>query len=280
MSTENGQLVTAKYRNISDETLKEWVEQFHRDGYLFLQEYLEPDFAAELRADLDKALNDPTFAQTYGGKENGRDDAEVLTRIRVRLFETSNANLKLFDLDPIAKFAETLIGSPDTHVTHNNSFTTRRGGGIANWHQDDPPHYLVTEGEPPKNVRLPVLFFTANFYLTDVTERAIGGTEVIPRSHLFGRPVPKEMPEELLAIADPCLGKAGSVVMFNNQVWHRGGPNNSDSIRYITQVTYGRRMINTMYYPFMNYDMPEHVYKDANPRLRRLLGFLNHGPYG
>ena len=50
--------------------------------------------------------------------------------------------------------------------------------------------------------------------------------------------------------------------------------------RYITQVTYGRRMINSMYYPFMNYEMPEHVYKDANPRLKRLLGFLNHGPYG
>jgi len=97
---------------------------------------------------------------------------------------------------------------------------------------------------------------------------------------LFGRPVPKELPAELEARVDPCLGKAGSVVIFNNQVWHRGGPNQSDHTRYITQVTYGRRMINTMYYPFMNYVMPEHVYKDANPRLRRLLGFLNHGPYG
>lgn len=279
MSTENGILVTERYRNVSDETLAGWVEQFHRDGYLFLPEYLEPDFAAELKADLDTALNDPTHRQTYGGMENGRDDSETLVRIRVRLFETSKANLKLFDLDPIAKFAEMVI-APDCHVIHNNSFTTRRGGGISTWHQDDAPHYLVTEGEPPKNVRLPVLFFTANFYLTDVTERAIGGTECIPRSHLFGRAVPKTMPPELEAIVDPCLGKAGSVVLFNNQVWHRGGPNNSDSIRYITQVTYGRRLINSMFYPFMNYVMPEHVYKDANPRLRRLLGFLSHGAYG
>jgi hypothetical protein len=35
-----------------------------------------------------------------------------------------------------------------------------------------------------------------------------------------------------------------------------------------------------MYYPFMNYVMPEHVYKDADDRLLRLLGFLEHGAYG
>ena len=269
-------LVTERYRNVSDETLQEWVEQFHRDGYLFLQEYLTPEFCTELRADLDRVLSDPANGQMYASK----DDSDAVLRLRVRLFEVSPANLRLFDLDPIAKFAETLITTPDVHVIHNNSFITKRGGGISKWHQDDPPHYLVTDGNPPANVRLPVLFFTANYYLTDVTERAIGGTEVVPGSHLFGKPVPQEFPPELEDKVDPCLGKAGSVVMFNNQVWHRGGPNQSDHVRYITQVTYGRRMINPMYYPFMNYVMPEHVYKDASPRLKRLLGFLNHGPYG
>ena len=67
---------------------------------------------------------------------------------------------------------------------------------------------------------------------------------------------------------------------LNNQVWHRGGPNTSDRTRYITQVTYARRIIGHKYYPFMNYQMPEHLYKDASPRLRRLLGFLDHGAYG
>ncbi|MEZ4621920.1 MAG: hypothetical protein R2867_41315 [Caldilineaceae bacterium] len=35
-----------------------------------------------------------------------------------------------------------------------------------------------------------MLFFTANYYLTDVTEPKHGGTEVIPGSHLFGAPCP------------------------------------------------------------------------------------------
>lgn len=34
------------------------------------------------------------------------------------------------------------------------------------------------------------------------------------------------------------------------------------------------------FYPFMYYRMPEHVYRDADPCLRRQLGFLPSGAYG
>jgi hypothetical protein len=54
----------------------------------------------------------------------------------------------------------------------------------------------------------------------------------------------------------------------------------SDRVRYMTQVTYARRIIGHKYYPFMNYIMPKHVYEDADERLRRLLGFLPRGAYG
>jgi len=256
---------------VDPEQIQQWVETFHRDGFLFLKNVLPLDLCAELRADLDWALvNNPT----------GHNGISTKISLAHRLFETSPANLRLFDLEPIVSLAEALV-APNCHVIHNNSFQSPNGGGIDSWHQDDAPHYLVTEGEPPKNVRLPVLFFTANYYLTDVTEIKHGGTEVIAGSHLFGAPTPKVM--EGTQWADQVtynLGGAGSVVLFNNQVWHRGGPNTSDRTRYITQVTYGRRMIGHKYYPFMNYQMPEHVYKDANPRLKRLLGFLEHGAYG
>lgn len=76
------------------------------------------------------------------------------------------------------------------------------------------------------------------------------------------------------------IGQVRFCTWSNNQVWHRGGPNKSDRTRYITQVTYARRIVGHKYYPFMNYQMPEHVYEDANPRLKRLLGFLPHGAYG
>jgi ectoine hydroxylase-related dioxygenase (phytanoyl-CoA dioxygenase family) len=167
------------YEHVSDSTIAEWVEQFHRDGYLFLPEFLSDNLVTQLKTDLDRELE--STQNTYVGK----DDADETMRLRVRLFEHSPANLSLFDMDPMAKFAEAVV-APNCHVIHNNSFITRPGGGITTWHQDDDIHYLVTGGAAPINVRLPVLFFTANYYLTDVPEQKYGGTEVIPGSHLFG----------------------------------------------------------------------------------------------
>ncbi|MBS0632836.1 MAG: phytanoyl-CoA dioxygenase family protein [Verrucomicrobia bacterium] len=263
--------MTASLLKVDAAQINAWVEQFHRDGYLFLKDVLPKELCAELRADLDRMITENPGGDVYRGK-----DLELV----FRAFEHSAANLSLFDLEPIVSLAEALI-APDCHVIHNNSFKTLYGGGISTWHQDDPPHYLVTDGKPPTNVRLPVLFFTANYYLTDVTDIAHGSTEVIPGSHLIGQACPPEIKgTEWESKVTYNLGGAGSVVLFNNQLWHRGGPNTSDRHRYITQVTYARRIVGHKYYPFMNYQMPERIYKDADERRKRLLGFLPHGPYG
>jgi ectoine hydroxylase-related dioxygenase (phytanoyl-CoA dioxygenase family) len=255
-------------RPLEEAPIQEWVEQFHRDGCLFLQNVSPPEMVAELKADLDRAL-----------VEND-EEGDGIIQLHHRMFEVSPANVRMFDLEPIATFAETLIGTA-THVVHNNSFRVQPGKGITTWHQDDALHYVVTHGEPPTNVRLPVLLFTANYYLTDVLEVANGPTQVMPGSHLFGASPPPSLegtPWEERIVSN--LGPAGSVIMFNNQVWHRGAPNNSSRVRYMTQVSYARHLVGHKYYPFMNYEMPEHVYRDASPRLKRLLGFLPSGAYG
>jgi ectoine hydroxylase-related dioxygenase (phytanoyl-CoA dioxygenase family) len=255
--------------------LDQWAEQFHRDGYLLVHDVLTPEQCKQLRADLDTEL-----ASTRNAMSD-KQDHEGTMRLRVRLFEHSDANLRLFEQEPIVTLAEKLIGEGQTHVIHNNSFVTKPGGGLSFWHQDDPAQFLVTDGVSPKNIRLRVMFFTANYYLTDVEEQKYGGTEVIPGSHLFGKVCPTEIiGTEYERLAMPCLGKAGSVVLFNNQVWHRGGPNQSDRIRYITQVTYAWRIIGHRFFPFMNYQMPKHCYENASPRMKRLLGFLPMGAYG
>lgn len=251
-----------------EQQIATWVQQFDRDGCLFLEEILPLDWIAELRADLGRELRD------------NNEEGDGIIQLHHRMFETSVANLRLFDMAPIVDFAEALV-SRSCHVVHNNSFRTPLGKGITTWHQDDPPHYLVTHGDPPDNVRLPVLLFTANYYLTDVTSVEYGPTQLIPGSHLFGaNPPPDIEGTKWEPKVVSCLGKAGSVVMFNNQVWHRGAPNLSDRVREMTQVSYGRRMVNHFFYPFMNYQMPDHVTRDADPRLKRLLGFLPSGAYG
>jgi hypothetical protein len=254
-------------KKASDEQIDRWVEQFHRDGFLVLHDVMPAELIAPLKRDLDEVLSAPP-----------KEGAQL--ELHPRMFERSKANLAIFELEPVVSFAEKLV-KYDCHVVHNNSFRTPKGGGISTWHQDDPLHYEVTVGEPPTNVRLPVMLFTANYYLTDVEEGKFGPTEVIPGSHLFGASPPADMKgtkwEKSIV---QCLGKAGTVVMFNNQVWHRGSPNTSDRVRYMTQVSYARRIIGHRYFPFMNYQMPEHCYAGANARKKRLLGFLPSGAYG
>lgn len=46
------------------------------------------------------------------------------------------------------------------------------------------------------------------------------------------------------------IGKAGTCVLWNDQVWHRGGPNVSNGrIRWAVQKAFARRWISETFYP-------------------------------
>ncbi|MCL1465827.1 phytanoyl-CoA dioxygenase family protein [Argonema galeatum] len=269
------------------EQLDEWITFFHANGFLVIHNVLTPEQCELLRHDLDEALSE----------EVGQKKARNSRKIMKRMFEHSQPNLNLFELEPVVTFAEHLIGETNgsgyslsdgipnanaIHVIHNNSFkVSPETDGLAGnkWHQDDTPHILSLDGKPLTNVRLNVLAFTANYYLTDVLRVENGPTQVIPGSHLFG----KLCDGDISGYEDKiysCLGAMGSVVCFNNQVWHRGSRNDSQVTRYITQVTYAKRLVGHKYYPFMNYQMPSHCYEGASSRLKQLLGFLPNGAYG
>jgi ectoine hydroxylase-related dioxygenase (phytanoyl-CoA dioxygenase family) len=268
------------------EQLTEWIEFFHANGFIVIHNVLTPEMCESLRKDLDEALTKDVEGEPGKSK-----------KIMKRMFEHSRHNLNLFELEPVVTFAEHLIGEANgtgysmyegipnantIHVIHNNSFKLPPNtDGLAKnqWHQDDTPHILSLDGQPLTNVRLNVLAFTANYYLTDVKSEENGPTQVIPGSHLFGKMCSGDISGYEDKIHN-CLGAMGSVVCFNNQVWHRGSRNNSNITRYITQITYAKRLVGHKYYPFMNYQMPSHCYENASPRLKQLLGFLPNGAYG
>jgi ectoine hydroxylase-related dioxygenase (phytanoyl-CoA dioxygenase family) len=271
----------------STEQLNSWIESFHADGFLVIHNVLTPEQCKLLRNDLDEVL-----IKTQG--ENYHPSKKLMMK---RMFEHSKQNLNLFALEPLVTFAEHLIGGASgvdysindgipnanvIHVIHNNSFTIPpETDGLAQnkWHQDDTPHVLSLDGRPLTNIRLNVLAFTVNYYLTDVLFPENGPTQVIPGSHLLG----KFCDGDISGYEDQihsCLGAMGSAVCFNNQVWHRGSRNSSSTTRYVTQVTYAKRLVGHKYAPFMNYQMPNHCYEGADQRLKQLLGFLPSGAYG
>ncbi|NKB71492.1 MAG: hypothetical protein GKR89_30845 [Candidatus Latescibacteria bacterium] len=73
------------------------------------------------------------------------------------------------------------------------------------------------------------------------------------------------------------LCKAGDVVIFRSEVWHRGSANSSGETRYLLQVHYSKRMITQKYPPYFGqFRFDEAIVAQANPRQRRLLG--DHKP--
>jgi ectoine hydroxylase-related dioxygenase (phytanoyl-CoA dioxygenase family) len=266
------------------EQLNQWIEYFHTNGFLVIHNVLAPELCQLLKNDLDEFL-----------KKTEANNSRPSRKIK-RMFEHSKHNLNLFALEPIVTFAEHLIGDANgagysmhdglpnantVHVIHNNSFIVPpETDGLAKnkWHQDDTPHVLSINGKPLTNIRLNVLAFTVNYYLTDVLSVENGPTQVIPGSHLFGKFCDGDISEYEDQVHS-CLGAMGSAVCFNNQLWHRGSRNSSDVTRYITQITYAKRLVGHKYDSCMNYQMPNHCYEQADERLKRLLGFLPKGAY-
>ena len=108
---------------LDTDQISEWVEQFHRDGFLFLEDVLQEEHIAQLKADLDWSLAHFTSRDKDPNGKLSPQSGKSSHRLCHRMFEHSQANLNLFDLEPIVSFAEALVAA-NCHVIHNNSFIT------------------------------------------------------------------------------------------------------------------------------------------------------------
>ncbi len=275
---------------MQEKEIQEKVEKFSKDGFLVI-----PDILSKTECD--------NLIQASEQNLKGRTFKNESVQVTHRMFEISNHFLELIFKEPILPLVESIIddkkikelaqqdhqvdftgfnAATQFHAIHNSMIIVEPGKeGIQSWHQDDPPHYLVTNQNIPDNVHLPCLFLTVNYYLTDVLNSSNGPMNVIPKSHLFGKPCPKNIQENQFNVQQ-CLGNAGTAILFNNQLWHRGSHNSSNQTRYVAQTTYGRRIIGHMFHPFMNYSLPPHVLEQIklDKKRKRIMGFLDHGPYG
>lgn len=130
--------------------------------------------------------------------------------------------------------------------------------------------------ELPQNVRLPVLVCTYMIWLSDCDTPDKGPTYVVPGSHRFGRPINTEEADKY---GIPMCGKAGTAVLINANVWHRGCENKSNTPRETLQLTFARRIIGHKHKSIMNYQMPLSIYEGRSDKLKERMGFLQGGAY-
>jgi ectoine hydroxylase-related dioxygenase (phytanoyl-CoA dioxygenase family) len=246
------------------------VEEFHREGFLVLRNVLSPEEVAVVRAGVEKAFEGPPNG--YGNN------------IRVCMFERGPEFEALIDHPNIVPVVEAILG-PDCHLIAQSALRTGPNESVAPmFHCDEVVRFPIPDGvELDPRIQMPVFIVNLNIYLVDVDEE-LGPTELVPGSHRAGRnPRPDADGRVEYNGRKPVMatGKAGDVVLWHDQTWHRGAPNRSkDRVRFVQQGPYAKRFISQRFYPFVNYRMPDEILARANPRRKRLLGLHGRGAYG
>ena len=259
---------------------KQWLDFFNTNGYIILANAINPNQIIKLKDELYQVenKNKNKFKKTDSDRH----------QVHKCFFENSPTTISLIESSVLYDFAQQVIadvpgGRGNTltaHLIHNNAFIVPPGGrGQApGFHTDDCLQNVnIPEGkELPDWIKLPVLTCTWMCWLSDCEDPSNGPTWVVPGSHRFGRVVDPVLAEKL---AIPTCGKAGTCVLVNNQLWHRGSANTSNVPRDTLQLTFARRIIGHKHKTIMNYNMPEHVYKGKSDKVKERLGWLQGGAY-
>ncbi len=261
---------------------------FYVNGYVILDNALSKDIVDKLKNDL--VLAEENFKQTQNPKELKKLEKNNRHHVHKCFFETSPTTIDVIENSKLTDFAQYVIGdvpgnregsnSLTAHVIHNNAFIVPPGGrGQApTWHVDDPLQQIIVPNNYslPPNIRLPVLVCTYMIWLSDCDTPDKGPTYVVPGSHRFGRQV-NNFEADKYGI--PACGKAGTAVLINSNVWHRGCENKSTTPRETLQITFARRIIGHKHKTIMNYQMPSQVYEGRSEKLKERMGFLQGGAY-
>jgi ectoine hydroxylase-related dioxygenase (phytanoyl-CoA dioxygenase family) len=245
------------------------------DGYAHLGPTLSEDEVAALRDAMERKWADPAIRADEAGDHIRRNSM-------MRMFEYDRSFRDLIEREPFPTIAEAILGE-DCHLMSQNSLYNEPGVG-GGWHLDDLCQYPLPEGSDGHSIDSPPPCMVLQIFtpLTDLDTEAKSPTQVVPGSHLAGHKPPTGEENPTFRNRGPVsiFAKAGDAYLFNNQTWHRGGPNTTDHPRLLTGATYSRRFIAQRFYPFIDYRVPDHVWEGASERLQRLLGRHSKGAYG
>lgn len=244
------------------------VKAMEEDGYAYLPGILNDEEITELRAAMDRLVAIPASFDRHD------NTGGFLNKSINNVFNRDPLFLAYVDRPGVIEIAEAVHGS-DCHIIGMTAWMTGPGRPDQKLHADWQPITLPAAVMANPEVKIPIYISTAHFYLNDIFEE-LGPTQFIPGSHRAGRPPNGDMEYKGVGPKN-ILCKAGDVVNFRCEVWHRGTANRSQQTRYLLQVHYAQRMITQKFPPYLNrFQFDEKILASTTPRQRRLLG--DHKP--
>jgi ectoine hydroxylase-related dioxygenase (phytanoyl-CoA dioxygenase family) len=232
------------------------LETFRRDGYVILERAIDRVAIAELVAAL---------APYEAERPMGRNSFEGERTQRVYSLAGKGAPFQRLAEHPdvLALVDQTLL--PNALLSTAQSIRLHPGQAAQSWHTDD-VFYLMPR---PRTMTLAI---TVIWAIDDFTADN-GATELIPGSHRWGT----ELPDENRIDALPAVMPAGSALVFDAALWHRGGHNRSAGTRLAISPQYCQPFLRTQESQFLV--VPPDAAGRCSPRMRALLGYSIHPPF-
>ena len=263
--------MTAPLPLVPQPDLQSYVRAMREDGFAYFANVLNADEIAELRRAMDALTALPeSFDKHTDPAEHG-----FMNKSINNVFNRDPVFVQYLDRPEIIDLVEAVHGA-DCHCIGMTAWVTGPGRPDQTLHADWQPLTLPEDIMADERVQIPIFITTAHYYLDDLYEE-LGPTHFVPGSHRAGRPPQKGETAWKGREEQSILCKAGDVVLFRSEVWHRGTANTSEQTRYLLQVHYAQRMITQKYPPYLNrFQFDPDLLARASARQLRLLG--DHAP--
>lgn len=229
---------------LTEESLR--VAQFNLKikGYVVIEDVFGPDQLAELKS---------RFGELLAKYVEKTDPNRGASRYGMPLpFEAPFASDTLVANPIILQVIRSILGE-DVICSYFASDTALQGSQYQQAHSDVPPLF-------PENISLPPFCYVVNIPLVDFRSDN-GATEIWPYgTHLVGDPAVVPIPDftKIKELRESPLGRfteeemspqqvitpAGSVVIRDIRMWHRGTPNRTDEPRPMMAMVYNRPWYN------------------------------------
>ena len=232
------------------------VEAFQRDGYVILDGALRRDEVDELGASLaPHETHRPLGRTAFEGKQSQRVYS---------LAGKGSAFLALAEHPRVMALVERLL-MPNFLLSTLQSIRLLPGEVEQAWHTDDAFYFM------PRPHALP-LAISVIWAIDDFTEDN-GATELIPGSHRWSFEHPDNRDHEIV----PAVMSAGSAVVFDGALWHRGGSNRSRTPRLAISPQYCQPWLRPQESQLLI--VPPHAARACSERMRTMLGYSIHPPF-